>query len=182
MNNKLKIVALVKFNSDIAVVFNRMPEYKYTREGDLLYAVDGPFVSCYKYDRPSKAFRAFGGREFDLEMVDGTVTHCNGQWWDGGSNKLQSILGFDLDHLTMGTVERLKNCYVFMGTSCNKIEMDKMIAEYDGCIYPYWDYEKVIKFDDMRSNLYDKQFKLKRDKRNLIKQCKRLSKIIKGDA
>ncbi|MGK0207576.1 MAG: hypothetical protein ACI8ZA_001572, partial [Gammaproteobacteria bacterium] len=149
MSEELKIVALVRFNSDVAVVFNKRPNYVYERKGDLLYAIDGPFVSCFQYEEPSRAFKAFAGRSFDLPMKDGTTTKCNGQWWDKGLNKLSAMLEINLQHLTMGTVEKLKQCYVFSGTSCNADVINKMISEYKGCIYPYWDYEKIIKFDDL---------------------------------
>ena len=175
MSEELKIVALVKFNENVAVVFNRSPNYIYEKKGDLLYAIDGPFVSCFQYEEPSIAFKAFAGREFELPMKDGTVTKCNGQWWDKGIDKLSGILNVKLQHLTMGTVEKLKKCYVFSGTSCNAEPINKMISEYKGCIYPYWDYEKVIKYDDLFREKIRRVAKLEKDKRHLVNQCKSLS-------
>ena len=180
----LKVVALVEFNKSQALVFNRMPSYKYTKDGDLMWAKDGPFYSCFEYDKPSKNWQAFAGRKFDLDMLDGSVTKCEGQWWDGGIGRLSEKLGFHLSSITIGTVDRLIECYVFMGTSGNIEDMHNMVSEYKGVVYPYRDYEKVIKFEKMRKDFITKQLKLERANRALIQEVKsksaQLAQLDKG--
>ena len=177
--SELKIEAIVRFNSGVAYVFNRTPDYKYKREGDLLWAKDGPFYSCYGYERPSKAFQAFGGRKFDLHMLDGTVTHCSGEWWDKGLGKLKDMLGLNLGSLTMKTKEQLIDCYVFYGTSCDLDELEKLKAKYHGQIYDYWEYESVIKYKPEMRKQWNKLLYEQKAKRNLIKKVKELSAKVK---
>jgi hypothetical protein len=178
LDQPLKVVALVEFNKSQSLVFNRMPLYKYTIDGDLMWANDGPFYSCFKYEKPSKNWQAFAGRKFDLDMLDGSVTKCEGQWWDGGISCLSEKLGLALNSITIGTVEHLIDCYVFMGTSGNNEDIQKLISEYKGVIYPYWDYEKVIKFDKMRHDLIKKQLKLERANKALIAEVKVKSALL----
>jgi hypothetical protein len=185
MENKtedIKIIAIVKFNDGEAYVINRKPKYIYTKEfikgNRLLYAVDGPFISCLKYDPPSPGFVAFAGRKFDLPLIGGGVEKCRGQWWDGGIGILAGAMGTEINHVTLGTIEKLKRCYVFYGTCMEKKAMDKMRSEYKGQVYNYREYEKIIKYDDMRSDFWKREDKLKRDKKNLIKEIKKKHKII----
>lgn len=175
---QLKIEALVKFNSSTALVLNRMPDFKYQKEGKLLWAKDGPFYSCYYYENPSSTFQAFAGRRFNLPLIGGGVEECTGQWWDGGDGNLSDILGLDIVRATIRTVDDLIDCYVFMGAYCDKSELDRMISEHKGCIYPYWDYEAVIKYKPMRMGYIRKQISEERAKRHLIKKVKFMSAII----
>lgn len=176
---ELKIEAIVKFNTGYAYVFNRNPDYKYQAEGNILWAKDGPFYSCYKYETPSGRFQAFAGRKFELNMIDGTVTKCNGQWWDGGLGELIDKLKLDLIDLTMQTREELKKCYVFFGTSCDHNELEKLKSKYYGVVYEYWDYEKVIKFDDMRHRYIKREIYNDTAKSHLILKVKELHKHVK---
>lgn len=168
----IKIDALVKFNSGVAMVLNRKPNYKYQRDGNILWAKDGPFYDCYGYGSPSGTWKAFAGRKFELPMIDGSVTKCNGQWWDKDLDVLSEKLNLDLGSVTIGTVSNLKSCYVFSGTSGNKPEIEALAEAYEGVIYPYWDYEKVIKFDDLRKSAWANKSKLERAKKALIKKVK----------
>ena len=177
--SELKIEAIVKFNSGVAYVFNREPDYKYQRDGDLLWAKDGPFYSCYGYEPPSRAFQAFGGREFDLKLLDGGVVHCSGEWWDKGLWKLRAKLGLNLGSLSMKTKEQLIKCYVFYGTSCDLDELEKLKAKYYGLIYDYWEYEAVIKYKPEMRKQWNKRFYEERAKRHLVKKVKELSLKVK---
>jgi len=51
-------------------------------------------------------------------------------------------------------------------------ELAALRATYTGCVYPYWDYEKVIKFDDQRRDLWDRIFREER-------RCKALEAAVK---
>ena len=178
LDQPLKVVALVEFNKSQALVFNRMPSYKYTIDGNLMWAKDGPFYSCFEYDKPSKNWQAFAGRKFDLDMLDGSVTKCEGQWWDGGIGRLSEKLGFHLNSITIGTVDRLIECYVFMGTSGNIDDIHNLVSDYKGVVYPYWDYEKIIKFDKMRKESFKKQLKLESANKALIAEVKVKSALL----
>ena len=87
--------------------------------------------------------------------------------------------------ITIGTVDRLIECYVFMGTSGSIEDMHNMVSEYKGVVYPYRDYEKVIKFEKMRKDFITKQLKLERANRALIQEVKSKSALLaqldKGD-
>lgn len=176
---ELKIEAIVKFNSGYAYVFNRKPDYKYQRDGSLLWAKDGPFYSCYKYDAPSPAFKAFDGREFNLNLIDGGVVKCNGQWWDGGIDKISDKLNLNLGSLTMQIKDDLINCFVFFGTSCDLDELEKLKSKYYGVIYEYRDYERVINYDIERRKHWNRRSYDARAKNHLINKVKQLSAEIK---
>ena len=177
--SELKIEAIVKFNSGVAYVFNREPDYKYKRNGDLLWANDGPFYSCYGYERPSRAFQAFAGRKFDLDLIDGGVIHCSGEWWDSGLDQLKDILGLNLGSLTMETKEQLIKCYVFYRTSCDLDELEKLKAKYYGQVYNYWEYEAMICYKPERMKYISKSCYDDRAKRHLVKKVKELSLKLK---
>jgi hypothetical protein len=49
---------------------------------------------------------------------------------------------------------------------------------YTGCVYPYWDYEKLIKYDDMRRDLYRRLFHEERRVRSLITEVKKKHAIL----
>lgn len=142
----MKILAIVKFNDRHAYVLDRKPEFVYQRLGDnVLFAQDGFFVNTFIYDRPSKNMKAFAGREFDLPMIDGSVTKCNGQWWAGGIHEAEKKLGVKLVHCTSEDIESLRNCYVFTGCSAIEDELLRAVGEYQGPIYEYWEYGNLLK-------------------------------------
>lgn len=176
------IVARVKFNDSVAYVLDKKPELKYYRLGNgYIYGIDdaGIFITCYTYDTPSGRFYAFGGRKFDINLADGEVVKCYGQWWHGGFGSVAKHLGITLGHATIGTVEGLINCYVFSGYECNLEKMEALAAEKDLPLFEYRDYEKFLKYDDMRSRFYDRNFKLEKKNRHLIREVKQMAKRIK---
>ncbi len=176
MNSELKIIAIVKFNNHYAYVFNREPEFKYKRDGDRLWACDSVFYSCYTFKQECH-FKAFAGNKFDLPLIDGGVEHCAGQWWDFGIEPIAKKIGIQLTELTWGTLEILQNCYVFTGAHCDYKKLEQLKGDYHGPIYEYWDYEKVIKYDDMTRKLWEKICYEQKAKKNLIKKVKELSKV-----
>lgn len=132
------IVHRNKDYSQLFVVTDRKPEYKYERKGKWLIAEDSGFFSFYKYDRPSRGFQAFAGRKFDIPMVDGTVEKAHGQWWDGVPKDYQGLL------ISPGvaTLEELESCYVFYGGRCCDREiLDAWLSENE----PSNNYEKYDK-------------------------------------
>ena len=183
IESELKIEAIVKFNSEFAYVFNRKPDLRYREIDGLLIGQDGPFINALFYRRSTgRSDRAFAGREFSYQMTDGSTKKYKDSWWSGvDSGSLKDKFGLDLIDIPMGTVAELKNCYVFCGISVDKTPLEDLIKEYVGTTYEYWDYEKVINFDDMRKKYIYRQLDLERDKRNIIKEAKKWAKLAKVD-
>ncbi len=183
----IKILAVIQFNKGEAYVLNRHPEYVYQRDGDILWACDTGFYSVYKYDAPRRpinpnwsGWRAFAGRKFTLPMKDGTITECHGQYWDAGQGELSKKLNITLEHVTMETIPELQKCYVFCGSSIESEYRKKLRAEYTGCVYPYSEYEKIIKYDDMRHSNFKREWKLERAKKSLIKEVRKFHGMVHG--
>ena len=150
-NTDLKVVAVVDVNGREALVLNRPLKLLYERHGNDFVGSDGPFRNVLYYQRSSGRFVAFAGRELALQMKDGSVEKIKDHWWSGSMKGYEST--------TYSDVESLKKCYVFYGGTCiDPAEFAALRATYTGCVYPYWDYEKVIKYDDMRKDLYRRLF------------------------
>ncbi|QMV32833.1 hypothetical protein F1_00034 [Ralstonia phage Heva] len=139
----LEVVAVVSVNDGEALVLNRPLNLVYERHGNDYVGVDGPFRDALYYQRACSMFRAFAGRELSLPMKDGTIQKVKDHWWQGGIKGYASVVASD--------VESLKRCYVFSGGLCAAPdELAALRATYTGCVYPYLDYEKVVKYDDTR--------------------------------
>jgi hypothetical protein len=163
--SEIKVVAVVKFNDGEALVLNRPLNFLYEFSGRDLVGSDGPFQNVYRYELPSGRFKAFAGREFDIPLKDGGSVRANGQYWGAHLSGMISA--------TYGTVEQLVKCYVFTGGACiEPAAYAELRGAYTGCVYPYWDYEKIIKYDGERRYWIDKSFKLERDKRHLVAAVK----------
>lgn len=144
----MEIVAIVKFNDSVGLVFDKIDPLEYEKIGDSIIGSNGLFCACYYYEAPSYAFKAFGGREFDITLKDGTVIHCNGQWWDGITSVHRQIVP-DIVYVTASSIDELKKCYVFFGYSSSKKKINEMISAYTGRIWDYREYEATI-----TSNIY----------------------------
>ena len=105
-----KVLAVVKFNQDEALVLDKEPVIKYENHEKYLFGLDeyGVFANSYYYDTPSTHFQAFAGRKFKIPMTDGTFIDAYGQWWDGGSKAFSEALGVNLLHVTYKTIDALK--------------------------------------------------------------------------
>ncbi len=145
----MKIIAVVKFNQGEALVFDELPELVYTKYGpSTIVGKSGIFSSCY-----GKAFdpgaKAFGGRKFDLQLTDGTVEHCDGQWWSSVTTQALSALGVSDDNplvsVTAKTLDELKKCYVFHGYTSTRKEYQDLRGTYTGPVYEYHEYEKIVR-------------------------------------
>lgn len=170
----IKIEAVVQFNSGEAYVLDRYPEFRFQKEGSILWANHSGFFKVYHYERPSGRFQAFAGREFDIPMVDGSSIRAKGDWWDAGSGVIAEKLGIELVPVTIGTKKGLQDCYVFSGgILMEKIALERMRSEYDGPVYPYRDYEKVIKFDIMRNKEFKTIYSLEKKCNSILKEARR---------
>lgn len=143
---KHKIIAVVKFNNHEALVLEKYPELVYKKSVDYIIGSDGVFLNCYGYDRPGKNWKAFGGRKFDITLDDGTVEHCNGQWWDAVTPSAQKFIDDEIILVTANDIESLTNCFVFTGLRAIKSEYEKLRATYSGEVFEYDEYrEKLYK-------------------------------------
>lgn len=149
-----KVEAVVKFNDREALVLDKFPRVKYERHGGYLFGIDeyGVFVNVYYYEEPSGRFQAFAGHEFDIPMVDGTVTKAKGQWWDGGADALATFLGGKIIRVIIRAIKDLQECYVFSGLWADKIEYEKLRRAYTGKVYEYREYEKLICNEEICNN------------------------------
>lgn len=140
----MKILALVKFNSGIAMVLDEAPKLTYKKAESVILGSDGTFLQTYFYDRPSPGWEAFAGRKFDLIMEDGSVEHCYGQWWDGVMEGHRKMVDGDIISVTAASIDHLRECYVFCGYKGVKHKIDELLAAYKGMVYEYWDFEMLI--------------------------------------
>lgn len=159
----LRVVAVVKVNGKEAFVLNRPINITYEKVGRDFIGSDGPFKDALAYDN-SGLGKAFAGRSFDLKMKDGSVETIKDHWWDVGIKGHVGITACDIDSL--------KRCYVFCGYSASPEEIKALRDAYEGDIYSYRDYEKVINYDDMRRSHWKKEAHLEQRVRALIKSVK----------
>jgi hypothetical protein len=142
-----KLLALVKFNQGQALVLQDEIKMIYKKHGDLIIGTDstGTFLDCYCYERPTQYSKAFGGREFDLPLEDGTVLKCFGQWWSGGFSRAKEILQEDIVSVTAHDIEGLKSCYVYRGYHAIASKLQELESTYTGKIYTYNEYRDVLR-------------------------------------
>lgn len=143
----IKIEAIVKSKDErFFFVFNREIEFIYTQfDRETIIGEDEKIYNFFFYESPSKNWKAFGGREFDLKMSDGSTIHCFGQWWDGLSKTARLMFDDVLSNIAYSDVESLKKCYVYCSGRCDINWINKLLSEYNGKIYEYYEFEKIIK-------------------------------------
>lgn len=120
------IDVIITKNSQIFLILDEMPEFKYERRGNCLVASYDGFYNTYYYYRPGRHWKAFAGREFDIPMKDGTVEHAFGQWWDG---KQQENAPEKIVHVGYKTIDKLKECYVFIGGHVSKKKLEDWLSK-----------------------------------------------------
>jgi len=172
MDAALEVVAVVSMNGNgEALVLNRPIRFVYERAGKDFIGADGPFRDVLRYSPGGGSFKAFGGREFPLLMADGSTETVKDHWW---SSFFPGTVG-----AAYGSVESLKKCYVFYGGACiTPADLAALRATYTGCVYPYWDYEKVLKFDDQRRELVGKWMHEEGRRKALVRVVKAQRKVI----
>lgn len=184
----MKILTSVRFNDRKAYVLDESPNYIYYRLGsNIIYGTDGLFYHCYKYERMSTEFKAFGGRKFSIHLNTGEIVECYGQWWDGGYDTLEKELGIKLTHVTYNTKEELKKCYVYSGATADIGKFQELIKSAGELYYhDYSDYEKILKYQDVWDKRWEEVRKLdkiiknlRKDKAILISKVKNFSKVLK---
>lgn len=168
MSEELKVVAVVLMNNRESLVLNRPLNFIFEEIGRDLIGCDGPFKRPLLYSPASGAFKAFAGSEMTLNMQDGSQRKVKDHWWSGCLPGHQDVTTCD--------IESLKKCYVFFGGMVITPEDLQVLRDsYTGCVYPYWDYEKLIKYDDMRKDLYRRLRHEEKRVRSLVREVKRLA-------
>ena len=140
-NEKIQVIRHVRNERSGSrdVVLNRLPDFKYVREGKLLLAEDCGFYDCYEYKEPVCNCRAFAGRIFNIPMLDGSNVRATGQWWDRTHPKYK-----ELDCVSYGynTIDELKRCFVFNGGVC----FDRRLLDTcRGEPIEYWELDKMLR-------------------------------------
>jgi hypothetical protein len=88
------------------LLLDEMPRCVYERTGNLLVSNDGGFYDFLKIEPGSRD--AFAGREFTIQLTDGSALECKGQVWSCGAD-----VGVPTAQIGVGTLESLTRCYVF---------------------------------------------------------------------
>lgn len=134
----MKIIDVIKhknkYSTQTFIVLDKMPDFKYERVGNNLIGEDSGFYNFYGY-RNSRD--AFGGREFDIPMLDGGIEKAFGQWWDCMPEDYRELVGA----FGIGTPEKLGEYNVF-SSAC--VDMD-IITEWLKENEPSNNYEKYKK-------------------------------------
>lgn len=150
----MKIVKLIKTDvSGYFAVFDIVPELTYEKIG-INYI--GSAVNEYGETVFSRLLKresyggAFGGRELELTMKDGSTETIKDYWYDYGSYKEHG------EFMSIGgeTLEGLQNCYVYTGYNINKKAFEKMVEEYLSRDKLY-DYREVEEWCKLQYEWYD---------------------------
>lgn len=145
---KIKIVAIVKSGEQTKYVLNRPIQMSYTKiDRETIIGEDEGVHSFYRRDDMTLPFgkTAFAGRKFILPLTDGTIEECRGQWWSDLSKSAMELFPLDsLCDFAYATKEELRDCYVFTGSMCEMQWLEKLVAEYKGETYEYWEYKKIL--------------------------------------
>ncbi|MDD0837872.1 hypothetical protein PSQ40_04740 [Curvibacter sp. HBC61] len=133
--NPIQIIDVIKHKNAYGyqwfVVVDRMPKRVYTRTGNMLVSNDSGFYDFLAIEGGTKAF---GGRKFSIQLDDGSTFECHGQVWSCGAPKGTE----PTVQLGIGTIERLRDCYVFSGASVSKARLQEWLDANE----PSTDYRK----------------------------------------
>jgi hypothetical protein len=148
MINILDVIVHGSYNQ-ISIIIDKMPKFLHERRGKFLFAEDDGFYSSYCYQAPSKNWKAFAGRKFDIAMLDGTVEHAHGQWWYGG---YQENVPEEFVHVGYCTLEALRECYVFIGGCISKKKLEDWLNNNTPGS-DYWKYDSKRQGGDTAQNV-----------------------------
>lgn len=138
----MKIIAKVKFNNEFAYVLDQDIELKYVELKDGSFVGFDESKTFYNYygHYSYSGGGAFGGREFTLDMLDGTIKKIKDYWWDGLTETIKKYFrdnDIEFISITVESKPSLMDCYVFCGMSANKEGFEKLLNEYTGKTYEY---------------------------------------------
>ena len=120
----MKVIAKVQFNNSVAIVVNKRPTLVYRRVGrNVIYGTDGLFYQCYKYEKPSKNWKAFAGRKFEITLEDGEIVKCKGQWWDAGHIIVEKALGVKFQPVTCSALSDLERAHPNLRSLVQRVDV-----------------------------------------------------------
>lgn len=142
--------ALVEANNSKWCVFDKEKPLKYKKLNT--YTIIGHndlFFSCFVKNH-CYGNDAFAGRKFDLQMEDGEIVNCSGQWWDALNDAIVNFVGATVNNpiitFSANDIENLKKCYVFFGCYILRNTYIDLIKSYHGKVYKYYEYKKYLKY------------------------------------
>lgn len=139
----MKIIKAYKSkDGHLYLMVDNIPKKTYEKIGSSYVGSDdeGYFNSYLAYDPATPGFKAFAGREIEIELKDGTIAKLKDHWWDSGN--------YDKEHeyvpIGLGTLERLQECYVYCGYNIRKDKLEILLEEYlqNNNFEDYWEIEK----------------------------------------
>lgn len=147
----MKIIEIVKFNDGYAYVLDENPTMVYHEEmvKDKVFGVQRmligqneagmmDFLTHHYYGN----MKAFAGREFEIQMEDGSKRIIKDVWWDEGATRWQDANGIKLVDFTHKTFDDLVDCCVFVGGTARKDVLEKLLDDFEKehPNYKVWDY------------------------------------------
>jgi len=132
-------------NGHLYIMVDKIPKLTYEKIGASYVGSDEQelFNDYLKYEYGYGSFKAFAGREFSIELKDGTIIKLKDHWWDYGVyDKENEYVGIGL-----GTLESLLDCFVFCSYNVRKDKLEELINDYlsRDKFYEYYEIEKWCK-------------------------------------
>lgn len=132
-------------NRHLYIMIDEIPKITYEKIGMSYVGSDeqGLFNDYLRYEYGSGSFKAFAGREFSIELKDGTIVKLKDHWWDSGVYaKEHEYIGIGL-----GTLESLQDCYVYCSYKVRKDKLEELLNDYlkRDKFYEYYEIEKWAK-------------------------------------
>lgn len=125
----MKIIKLVKNQNHYHVMFDAIPEITYEKVGSDYVGssvdLDGNIIASHFLGYESWG-NAFGGREIELPMKDGSIQTIKDYWFDCGSYKKHG----EFIGIGAGTLDKLQRCFVYFSFNINKETFNEMVEEY----------------------------------------------------
>lgn len=122
-----------------SLILDRLPVFRYRRDGDLFCAEDSGFLDWLLYEPGRYRMKAFSGRQFHITMVDGSRVLCEGNHWHTVLSEPATVsVGY-------ATFESLKQCYVFYGGNFDAAAFREWLASDPELHDDYYYWEKQWK-------------------------------------
>lgn len=182
----MKILAKVEFNNEFAYVVDEPLDMKFVElENKSLVGFDKTktFYNVFSYGYYS-GDDAFGGREFELDMVDGSKKKIKGKWWDARDTFIENYFkenNIEIGYASVSSKEELMSCFVFFGVRVDKDKFTELYSNYSGRIYDYHQLEtsykaqqrekEAIKFEDYDGDFFEVNCKVVK-RENLLRKIK----------
>jgi hypothetical protein len=142
----MKIIKAHKnLHGHLYLMVDEIPKITYEKIGESYVGSDeeGIFNYYLKYKYGSGNFKAFAGREFPIELKDGTIVRLKDHWWDAGVYDKEN----EYVNVGLGTLEDLQDCYIYCSYNIKKDKLKELINDYlsRDKFYNYYEIEKWAK-------------------------------------